>query len=69
MLARVTPHGTITETVSPVWVSVRRNCSGRRHPPDASAIFRIESRASGWAARSAASHHITPPTKITKDRG
>jgi hypothetical protein len=44
MLARVTPHGTITETVSPVWVSVRRNCTGRRHPPLASAIFRVTPR-------------------------
>ena len=51
MLAKVAPHGTITGTVSPVTVSVRRNCTGRRHPPDASAIFRIESRASGQAAR------------------
>ncbi len=53
ILASVAPHGTITETVSPVAASVRRSCTGRRHPPDASAIFRIESRASGEVARSA----------------
>ena len=47
MLASVAPLGTITDTVSPVTVSVRRKCAGRRHPPDASAIFRIESRANG----------------------
>ena len=46
-LARVAPHGTITETVSPVWVSVRRSCTGRRQPPLASAMLRIASRASG----------------------
>jgi hypothetical protein len=43
MLARVVPHGTITDMVLPVWVSVRRSCTGRKHPPLASAIFRIES--------------------------
>jgi hypothetical protein len=52
MLARVAPHGTMTGMVSPVTVSVRRSCTGRRHPPTDSAILRIESRASGVAARS-----------------
>jgi hypothetical protein len=52
MLARVAPHGTITGTVSPVTVSVRRSCTGRKHPPTDSAILRIESRANGRAARS-----------------
>jgi hypothetical protein len=52
-LARVTPHGIITCSAWPVTVSVRRSWTGRRQPPLASAIFRMASRASGVAIRSA----------------
>jgi hypothetical protein len=53
MLARVAPQGFITCSTWPVTVSVRRIWIGRRHPPLASAILRMESRASGLAIRSA----------------
>ncbi len=52
-LTSVAPQGIMMVSDWPLTVSVRRSCTGRRHPPQASAIFRIESRASGIAIRSA----------------